>query len=238
MAKLFNNIRKKLVSEKPSRVRTTNYLKYAIGEIVLVVIGILIALSINNWNETQKMNKWEQRFLIDLKSELNSNFMQLDKVNNGQKRVGNACKEIKALLKIATIKDKFKIDSIYSLTTFQKTFFPTTGVYDSGLSAGKIENLKNSKLKYAIMNLYNYFYKRLVYNGEILDNTIGNIDLERDKYYDRTSRKLKSWEHIKSSEFTLKLDYLQARNSEYTFLSQQNLIETKRLISLVSDELN
>ncbi|MCF6214484.1 MAG: DUF6090 family protein [Flavobacteriaceae bacterium] len=238
MAKLFNNIRKKLVSEKPSASRTANYLKYAIGEIVLVVIGILIALQINNWNETQKMNRWEQRFLIDLKSELKSNLMQLEKVNIGQKRVGNACIELKSLIKVATIKDKSKIDSIYSLTNYQTTFFPTTGVYDSGLSAGKIENLNNSKLKYAIMNLYNHFYKRLVYNGEILDDVIGNIDLDKDRYYDRTNKKLKSWEYIKNTEFTLKLDYLQARNKEYTFLSQQNLTETKRLINLVSAELN
>jgi len=50
MAKLFNNIRKKLISEKPSATRTANYLKYAIGEIILVMIGILLALQINNWN--------------------------------------------------------------------------------------------------------------------------------------------------------------------------------------------
>ncbi|MFK5891099.1 MAG: DUF6090 family protein [Flavobacteriaceae bacterium] len=238
MAKLFNNIRKKLVADKPSTARSANYLKYAIGEIILVMIGILLALQINNWNETKKMNKWEQRFLIDLKSELKSNLLQLEKVDTGQRRVGNTCIKLKVLMKTATIKDKSKIDSMYSLTIFQTTFFPTTGVYDSGLSAGKIENLNNNKLKYTIMNLYNHFYKRLVYNGEILDKTIGNIDLDRDKYYDRTSRKLKSWEDIKNPEFTLKLDYLQARNKEYTFLSQQNLVEIKSLINLVSDELN
>jgi len=234
MIKFFRKTRQNLLMEN----KTGKYFKYAIGEIVLVVIGILIALSINNWNEAQKMNKWEHRFLIDLKSELKSNLIQLEEVDTGQRRVGNACIELKALIKTATIKDKSKIDSIYSLTNFQTTFFPTTGVYDSGLSAGKIENLNNSKLKYSIMNLYNHFYKRLVYNGKILDETIGNIDLDKDKYYDRTSMKLKSWKDIKNPDFILKLDYLQARNGEYTFLSQQNLIEIKRIISLVSDELN
>jgi len=48
MAKLFNSIRKKLVSDKPSVQRTSNYLKYAIGEIVLVVIGILIVSNFKN----------------------------------------------------------------------------------------------------------------------------------------------------------------------------------------------
>jgi uncharacterized protein (UPF0335 family) len=50
MIKFFRNIRKNLLSEG----KTSKYFKYAIGEIVLVVIGILIALSINNWNEERK----------------------------------------------------------------------------------------------------------------------------------------------------------------------------------------
>jgi type II secretory pathway pseudopilin PulG len=53
MIKLFRNIRKNLIAEG----KTTKYFKYAIGEIVLVVIGILIALSINNWNEQRKQKK-------------------------------------------------------------------------------------------------------------------------------------------------------------------------------------
>jgi len=48
MAKLFNKIRKQLVSDKPPFERTSNYLKYTIGEIVLVVIGILIVSNFKN----------------------------------------------------------------------------------------------------------------------------------------------------------------------------------------------
>ncbi|MEH6620929.1 DUF6090 family protein [Maribacter arcticus] len=52
MIKFFRKIRKNLLNEG----KTTKYFKYAIGEIVLVVIGILIALQINNWNENRKEN--------------------------------------------------------------------------------------------------------------------------------------------------------------------------------------
>ena len=52
MIKFFRHIRKSLLMEN----KTTKYFKYAIGEIVLVVIGILIALQINNWNEHRKLN--------------------------------------------------------------------------------------------------------------------------------------------------------------------------------------
>ena len=46
--------------------KTGKYLKYAIGEIVLVVIGILIALSINNWNETRKLERKKQELVLNL----------------------------------------------------------------------------------------------------------------------------------------------------------------------------
>jgi hypothetical protein len=53
-----------------SENKTGKYLKYAIGEIVLVVIGILIALSINNWNEEKNIKRSELQFLTRLKSDL------------------------------------------------------------------------------------------------------------------------------------------------------------------------
>jgi hypothetical protein len=69
MIKLFRNIRQNLLAEG----KTTKYFKYAIGEIVLVVIGILIALSINNWNESRKSEKstkvYIERLIEDLKSD-------------------------------------------------------------------------------------------------------------------------------------------------------------------------
>ncbi|MEM6516972.1 MAG: DUF6090 family protein, partial [Bacteroidota bacterium] len=60
MIKFFRNIRKTLLTEN----RFNKYLLYAIGEIVLVVIGILIALQINNWNENRKDNNVEQEVIF------------------------------------------------------------------------------------------------------------------------------------------------------------------------------
>ena len=51
--KVFRNIRQKLAAEN----KVMAYLRYAVGEIVLVVIGILIALQVNNWNEQRKSNE-------------------------------------------------------------------------------------------------------------------------------------------------------------------------------------
>lgn len=59
--------------------KTAIYFKYAIGEIVLVVIGILIALQINNWNEHQKAIKKEAEVIVSLKQEITSNINDLEK---------------------------------------------------------------------------------------------------------------------------------------------------------------
>lgn len=66
MIKLFRHIRKNLLNEG----KTYKYLKYAIGEIVLVVIGILIALGINNWNEERKESAAIKNVLVEIKDDL------------------------------------------------------------------------------------------------------------------------------------------------------------------------
>src|SRR6056297_2039526 len=65
MIKFFRKIRQNFLSEG----KTAKYLTYAVGEIVLVVIGILIALSINNWNQTLKNRKAEKYILESLHNE-------------------------------------------------------------------------------------------------------------------------------------------------------------------------
>lgn len=84
MIKFFRSIRKNLLNEG----KTTKYFKYAIGEIILVVIGILIALQINNWNEDRKyehqklklMHALKQEFLIN-KNALNNQLIGLHNNN-------------------------------------------------------------------------------------------------------------------------------------------------------------
>ena len=79
MIKFFRHIRKNLLMEN----KTGKYFKYAIGEIVLVVIGILIALQINNWNEKEKLKAEEVKFLKNFKqsliSDIDFNSFRFDK---------------------------------------------------------------------------------------------------------------------------------------------------------------
>ncbi|MDT0558186.1 DUF6090 family protein [Ichthyenterobacterium sp. W332] len=74
MIKFFRHIRQNLLMEN----KTGKYFKYAIGEIILVVLGILIALQINNWNETQKGNKLAKNYAIGLVRDLSLDTSQLN----------------------------------------------------------------------------------------------------------------------------------------------------------------
>lgn len=75
MIKFFRNIRKKLIEQS----KTTNYIKYAFGEIILVVIGILIALSINTWNEQRKEKAIVANVLKNIRYDLVSDTLTFSK---------------------------------------------------------------------------------------------------------------------------------------------------------------
>ena len=75
MINFFRKIRKKLANDN----KPLKYMRYAIGEILLVVVGILIALSINNWNEDRKARKSENQMLISLAEDFDSNLESLEK---------------------------------------------------------------------------------------------------------------------------------------------------------------
>jgi len=75
MINFFRKTRKKMADDnKPMK-----YMRYAIGEIVLVVIGILIAIQINNWNEAKKIEILEKKFLESLRSDLVADTIMLSK---------------------------------------------------------------------------------------------------------------------------------------------------------------
>ena len=80
MIKFFRNIRKSLLNEnkigKPASP-AGRYLKYAIGEIILVVIGILLALQINNWNESKKNCEKVDKLLVRIQKDIKTDITEI-----------------------------------------------------------------------------------------------------------------------------------------------------------------
>ena len=125
MAKLFNKIRKKIISDKPSFERTSNYLKYAIGEIFLVVIGILIALQVNNLNEERKTENIRQTYykqmFDDIHKEKEYVQSQIDSLNNSIASYETYQEEVKNpnLKPIEIARDLNKVNRVFDFFNFK-----------------------------------------------------------------------------------------------------------------------
>lgn len=117
MFKFFRNIRQSLLMKD----KITKYYKYAFGEIVLVVIGILIALSINNWNEARK-NRIEQLILINNIIE----DLRLDSIhiNKSLSEVGNQKRLVDDLISKSLDKEKKLNYQLIGLLRFSSDFRP------------------------------------------------------------------------------------------------------------------
>jgi len=94
MIKFFRKIRQRLLTEN----KFSKYLIYAIGEIILVVIGILIALNINNWNENRKAQKNELKILNQLNTDLKENYIEIKAIKNELLFANKATEELLSFL--------------------------------------------------------------------------------------------------------------------------------------------
>ena len=149
MINFFRKIRKKLADQN----KFLQYSRYAIGEIVLVVIGILIALSINNWNENRKDGIKEQVILKSLKVNLKENLRLLDLANTATIDAYNSSLKLHELIKPRSIVvDTNQIDSLISVMFDFFNFDPNSGAINEIINSGQLNIIKNEELKNQISN--------------------------------------------------------------------------------------
>lgn len=225
---LLRKIRRKLMESK----KITSYLLYAIGEIFLVVIGILIAVSLNNWNQKQHQLTWQDQFLSDLDSELKQDEERLSIVLNWQKTKDACLNHLLKQINTQNYTNVKQLDSLYGLAiSSNRTFFPSAGVYQSAVSSGNIEFLTDANLKYQITNLYDHHYFRLEYNGQLYDNSADKIDWEQRLLFDKIQLKSRNPEVFQSIEFKANVEYLHDQNKTYKSLAEMVLqaIQATRL---------
>ena len=130
--------------------KTGRYFKYAIGEIILVVIGILIALQINTWNELRKDAASELTALIDLKQEFSKNTKVFNEHYLFKKSINQTWIDF-----IANISNRNVTESNRLMTPVRpgtRTFNPSRSILNSILSTGKIDKVENDSLKYFLTN--------------------------------------------------------------------------------------
>tara|TARA_R110002124_G_scaffold5301_1_gene32991 strand:+ start:3315 stop:4046 length:732 start_codon:yes stop_codon:yes gene_type:complete len=144
MIKFFRKIRQNLLSEG----KAGKYLKYAIGEIVLVVIGILIALQVNNLSEVRKSNLELNKINQNLIQEFESNQKALSTALLGLKWTKRGGLKILSMMgKSESELNRTNIDSLIETSLFWPTWKPTNFVLNELKSTGKLSLIKNSNIK-------------------------------------------------------------------------------------------
>jgi len=231
MIKFFRHIRQKLIE----RNHVGKYMMYAVGEVLLVVIGILIALSINNWNDQRKINIQEQVLLKRLDKEFKANKNQLaNKIDIRNSIIQNCTKLLKDYNKPENADLEQTIIHLSSI-------LPTTydPIQNDLVSSGTVEIIRNEALKQMLVSwstdvkqlqeveqLFFSFYEKSIvpYNIE--------IGIQRDiSYY--------FWEQGTASL----LEYQELENptpgkSKISQLSKEKVFNDPKLEGIIAATLN
>jgi hypothetical protein len=159
--------------------KTGRYILYAIGEIVLVVVGILIALQINNWNEGRKQEQQRRDLIENLKSDFETNLRRLDEIIEIARDVEEG---LETFLRIAVGDTKdFSIGELQVLALNAWTavvFQPSLGSYQTALSTGSFGLLEDTRLselftdfvdRYALFKTHQELNLQMQFLGEVAD---------------------------------------------------------------------
>lgn len=232
MIKLFRKIRQAILAEN----KISKYLIYAIGEIILVVIGILIALQINNWNEQRKTVQLAKNYLTDIKKDLIRDTLMFHvAIDRLDQTIAN-----NELLLNTEMADVLPEDSLFYLLSYS---FHSTRVYHiDNASYLKLTNtgfLEPEVYNSVFAEINNYYNKEFVaysefiewdeeqtvdiYQLEFLGRHRNLIDLQKlTSEYENVS----NWENLQSSSSSIRelIHSIEFRNMTWANYKRKELV--------------
>ena len=149
MIKFFRKIRQNMIKEN----RASKYFLYAIGEILLVVVGILIALQINNNNEAKKAKAKELHYLKNIKTDLKLNIAHLDNYIEIRQKAINSANTIIAHYEGEPVTDleAFNVHTV-NIYTWRK-FFQINNTFQELVNSGNLALISNDSIKGTLLNM-------------------------------------------------------------------------------------
>lgn len=193
MNRIFSQIRKTLLKSG----KFTGYISYAIGEIILVVLGILIALQINNWNEERKQKNLVKSYYESLYTDLKKDSVEysrkkynanrnISKLNNLLRFIENDYNIGRTRIDSVSFGDHVYKDTlalIFSASQAGFLQFPQT--YENTISdlrsTGNIKLLRNKELKSKLLEYYNFgkltnsWSEALIFNRENMETALNSV---------------------------------------------------------------
>lgn len=160
------------LSESGRSGNLTKYLLYAIGEIFLVFIGILLALQFNNWNEERKDNITAEKYLEGISQDLSKDIIGIDHIIKEQANDINIINSIEPSFNVNPLSQpggsnllSANPDTSFSMVRrifySNLSFRPARATYNSMISDGKTNLIKNKVILEGIQNIYDVSQQRI-----------------------------------------------------------------------------
>ena len=232
--KLFRNIRQALIKEG----KIKRYLLYAIGEILLVMIGISLAFQVNNWNDSRINRTTETRYYENIRDQISDDRQLIE----GQIRYNNYyMSQFKYANEIIRANDRSQIDTlgviVINLTNYSD-FDREGNIYETIVNSGEIQLLRNHDIVNSVRELeekYNYVNRmENIHYDVVLRYVIPSIN----PIIDFSAAKVQIPEKIFSYEFqnmiVMLLEVMKEKNDTYT----SALEEIDRITTLVDKEIS
>ncbi len=182
MLHYLRNIRKKLILQETAR----KYLLYAIGEILLVVVGILIAFQIDNWNEDRIKRNQEFKILTQIQSDLSSNFNEVESLLS---KLEFSKSSSDSLLKSFRDEKEIRAFSVYSSVVHQRFFFNISSSAYSLLGGSLGTLITNEQMRNNIVQIYEGDFKEIEKRQQMLSNHLDqNLNPKSNQLFEITQR--------------------------------------------------
>ena len=232
MLKFFRKIRQNLISNG----KTANYLKYAIGEIILVVIGILIALQINNWNENRKLIVEEKQYYKNIKRQLNEDASFIN--NNIEFNQYYYDQYDYATQKLLS-NDRSHLDTlaIISMNLLEYSdFHQESNIYAALVNSGEIKLIKNQDIVEGLQKLeetYIYINRLEASHFDIIKGVYPELSKIIRFHPLKVERVDKLYEFEFQNHFFILKDIMVEKDDIY----HQALDKIDQILSLIDEEL-
>ena len=207
MIRLFKKIRHQLLQED----RYSIYILYATGEVVLVMVGILLALQIDNWNSNRNQDRLEQDYYLKLLEDVNQDRMQIEKhLNENEDRIGHSNKLIHLLQQANPDRNEITQHLLGSISKTTYTFKPSLAAFQDLISSGNLNILKDNYIKTMMID----YYSVLEGYTDVIDvNSDQTVEIYFDKRKDFSELGWQNFEFVKK-EIDSNLVNLSALNTE------------------------
>ena len=226
MIKFFRHIRKSLLHEG----KTTKYFKYAIGEIALVMIGILLALQVNNWNQNRIDNIKEQNYLLGIETDLKAQIATMESIEKFYDTIiFSAGSILTDFQNLKSIKEIPNLNKRIVFLMYENNFVELNTSFTELISTGNIGLINNKDLRKHIVQFYQYS----AWTNNSVEQNIKNV------FYKTTFPIITEIAIINPSDFNIKVSGVAQNNVPESLVKEQtrllkNSAIQKKLINAIN----